>query len=165
MVPCKNCGEMMLEGARFCGKCGTRADEPIKNYCPNCGAPTADGMLFCNQCGARLSAGINPAPEKPKVGRTLTIRRDRQYMCCATGYKVVVSGNDLGNVGVGNSVAAYVTIDTVRVEIRCTTVLMKGIKLVLELRLGENPVVTFKLLYGGAIQATVTGAEVLSESR
>lgn len=65
----------------------------------------------------------------------------------------------------GNSVAAYVTTDTVRVEIRCTTVLMKGIKLVLELRLGESPVVTFKLLYGGAIQATVTGAEVLSESR
>lgn len=78
---CKNCGTELVEGAKFCRKCGAKveseipADDPKKvslkknvseekmnsnrlKNCPNCGAEIIEGMKFCQSCGTKLESGI-----------------------------------------------------------------------------------------------------------
>lgn len=135
-------------------------------YCAKCGSPLAEGGRFCGSCGAPVERGM-PEPDryqKPQfAAKTLTVARKSQFICCGTGYAVSVDGVDLGNVGVGKSITTRVFSETVRVEIRCTTVLMKKIKLWMLLRVTGTPRVDFELQYGGAISATVTGAEIVDQ--
>lgn len=173
----------MMEGSIFCGKCGTAVNAPLKTICPKCKSEVADGFFFCNRCGEKLSspsvrnvepliqvlrkrienAGPAPASGGYCAPKTLTVFRESQFVCAACTYNVMVNGNALGRVSGGNSITATVTSDTATVEIFCTTVMMTNHKLRLVLRLGQNPRITFKLQYGGAINATVHDADILQQ--
>ena len=116
-------------------------------YCSMCGAQIPEGGRFCGNCGAPAAQAPAPPAPPPQPGgyqapvvtaKTLTIARKSQFICAGTGYKV-------------------------RVEIQCTTILMKGIRLWMLLRVTGIPRVDFELQYGGAISATVSGAEILDQ--
>lgn len=49
---CAECGAMLSEEDRFCGKCGARVEKKLK--CPSCGAMSKAGDRFCRQCGHQL---------------------------------------------------------------------------------------------------------------
>lgn len=64
---CNSCNNKLPEGAKFCGKCGTKV--VIKQYCAQCGTQLAIDDIFCTQCGAKHgeAAGSNSnQPEAPK---------------------------------------------------------------------------------------------------
>jgi len=58
------CGAPLLEGAKFCGGCGSPASVSTANAensptvtppgCPRCGAELASGARFCGACGGAL---------------------------------------------------------------------------------------------------------------
>jgi len=64
---CKNCGEALAKGTKFCGSCGEKVEEetatpePVeevvventKKLCPNCQAEIGDAK-FCNSCGTSI---------------------------------------------------------------------------------------------------------------
>lgn len=57
MERCDGCGSELVEGAHFCGECGS----PIAaegTGCQACGATLLDGAKFCGECGS-------PITEKP----------------------------------------------------------------------------------------------------
>ena len=49
---CKECGNKIENGAKFCSPCGARVE--TKNVCPKCGAECSPGAKFCSQCGQKL---------------------------------------------------------------------------------------------------------------
>jgi len=49
---CAECGAVLSEEDRFCGKCGARVEKKLK--CPSCGAMSKAGDRFCRQCGHQL---------------------------------------------------------------------------------------------------------------
>ncbi len=55
---CKNCGNEVAEGRKFCGKCGkpigSNEQERILRTCPNCGARTTADQMYCENCGTLL---------------------------------------------------------------------------------------------------------------
>ena len=56
---CTNCGKELVEGAKFCLECGTKAAGPDDNLvlvCGNCEAIPRKGKKFCSKCGADVSA-------------------------------------------------------------------------------------------------------------
>jgi len=60
-MECPRCRTASLEGARFCGRCGSSLTE----VCPSCDASNPRGMRFCVQCGkpappAHILAGPPP---------------------------------------------------------------------------------------------------------
>lgn len=159
---CSKCGKDVNDGDTFCSYCGSKI-ETFKNVqvCTLCGAELKNGQLFCSSCGTAVCQGGHPT--QPVTARTLTVSRKTQFVCCAVGYKVCVDGVELGNIGVGKSVSTNISSDTVRVEIKCTTVLMTGIRLWMMLKVTQNAVIEFELQYGGAISARITGAEILDQ--
>lgn len=92
----------------------------------------------------------------------LIISRDSQFQCTGNTYKVVVNGNFLGNVPVGGALRTIVLVssDMATVGIICTAV-MKKTRRRHVLRLGENPRISFKVEWPGAIQEMVHDATVL----
>jgi hypothetical protein len=58
------CGAPLLEGAKFCGGCGSPAfvstskaedsPAPARSSCPRCGAELVSGARFCGTCGGPL---------------------------------------------------------------------------------------------------------------
>lgn len=159
---CGKCGSNIPEGAVFCPYCGNKSTVPQNiKYCPMCGAALNNGQIFCSNCGT--ACGHGGGQQTNSIARTLIISRKAQFVCSLTSYKVFVDGIDLGNIGVGKSLFANISADTVRVEIKCTTVLMTGIRLFMLLKVTQNPKVEFELQYGGAISATVSGAEILQQ--
>ena len=60
-MECPRCRTVNLDGARFCGRCGSSLTE----VCPSCGSSNPRGMRFCGECGkpappAHLLAGPPP---------------------------------------------------------------------------------------------------------
>lgn len=166
MAFCKNCGSILADGTVFCGKCGTRVDQPLGLRCPNCGTELEPGMLFCSKCGAKVGATINPVsvPEVQTVkNRTVSITRESQFQCMANTYRVTVNGNNLGNIGVGKTIRTSVMTEQATVEIVCMT-LMIDAKLRMVLQLGDDTEISFKVQWPGSIQATVRGAKILEQS-
>ena len=51
---CTNCGNTIIEGNKFCSKCGTPVATLAQKTCPNCNAPVKDGDSFCGKCGTKL---------------------------------------------------------------------------------------------------------------
>lgn len=166
MAFCKKCGSVLLEGATFCGKCGTRIDEPLKKLCPNCKTELAPNMAFCSKCGARVDIApipnTNTAYQPPKI-RTLSISRESQFQCMGNTYKVIVNGNDLGNISIGKTISTNLSSENATLEIVSTTIMINQ-KLRLVLQLGENPKVHFKIQWPGSILATVQDANILEQS-
>ncbi|WP_157771307.1 zinc-ribbon domain-containing protein, partial [Paenibacillus sonchi] len=46
---CRNCGEEVVPGAKFCPHCGTSVIIP----CAGCGHVLQPGQKFCPECGTR----------------------------------------------------------------------------------------------------------------
>lgn len=61
---CSNCGNVNVEGARFCASCGNS----LALTCPNCGASVEAGARFCSNCGTALapaaSSPVGPSEER-----------------------------------------------------------------------------------------------------
>lgn len=65
MAFCINCGEKLVDGARFCHACGTPvavgSSERKQEYvgkilkCPNCGAVITETTVICPDCGMRIT--------------------------------------------------------------------------------------------------------------
>lgn len=59
---CSNCHEEILEGRKFCRKCGTpnTVTEPVHQpesvRCSQCGSPILPNRSFCGACGNKLSS-------------------------------------------------------------------------------------------------------------
>lgn len=56
MVNCQNCGEEVVEGAKFCKNCGSeivveQANEKDTKFCSNCGFEMPKASKFCPECG------------------------------------------------------------------------------------------------------------------
>ncbi len=66
------CGTPLYEGTRFCGNCGTNAQEIVAKaaaiLCPRCGAGISSPAKFCRSCGAavaeRQEAPIQTEPKQ-----------------------------------------------------------------------------------------------------
>lgn len=51
-MECTNCGKLLNDSAKFCGKCGTKVEEVIKeSFCSNCGYELVEDVKFCAGCG------------------------------------------------------------------------------------------------------------------
>lgn len=50
---CGQCGNALVQGARYCSECGATAPQP--KACPACGQQQPSGK-FCANCGAKLSS-------------------------------------------------------------------------------------------------------------
>jgi len=73
---CSKCGNALDDGALFCERCGSKAEEEKKKAeCHSCRAPLDDGAQFCPKCGAPVkkepppSAGVRKCV---KCGNSLT---------------------------------------------------------------------------------------------
>lgn len=51
-VVCRNCGESLPEGAKFCSYCGTKVGGG--KICKRCSAENSEEAIFCSTCGERL---------------------------------------------------------------------------------------------------------------
>lgn len=67
MAYCKNCGSLLVDGAKFCQKCGTKIDTTTSDYsvrqqefagkiykCPRCGEALKSFVSNCPACGLEL---------------------------------------------------------------------------------------------------------------
>lgn len=68
MIFCVNCGEKLVEDAKFCHSCGTAVNASISGStkrreefigkilkCPNCGAQIAESSVVCPECGIQIT--------------------------------------------------------------------------------------------------------------
>jgi hypothetical protein len=63
---CAECGERLLDGARFCTACGRRAGAVV--VCPQCQTQAPDGAKFCFNCGNALGEqAVAPSTKQPEV--------------------------------------------------------------------------------------------------
>ena len=71
MAYCENCGALLPENVRFCGRCGAPVNmgAEVKRYCKNCHAQLEPGAVFCSECGYQVApeAGPNPTPDQESV--------------------------------------------------------------------------------------------------
>lgn len=64
---CPKCKIKLPEGAAFCPRCGSKAEDiappppPAVRTCANCGATLGKGATFCPQCGAKVEEEVIPA--------------------------------------------------------------------------------------------------------
>ena len=137
-------------------------------FCTQCGKKVQDSAIFCSNCGTKLAPIEKPQQivsdhAELSFPMDFTVSREKQFVCAGTSYKVIINGQNLGNIGVGKAKSASIYSEDVSVEIRCTTILMTGIHASFQLKvIRNNPGVTFKLRNGGPIDAKVHGAEIIS---
>jgi predicted nucleic acid-binding Zn ribbon protein len=72
---CPGCGTMIYEGDKFCGVCGGKVADMVREdtaaavpaheeaHCPSCGYGSPEGSRFCLKCGNALTALGDPAQE------------------------------------------------------------------------------------------------------
>ena len=60
---CKNCGNVIQQGAAVCTNCGVPVGQGM-NYCNNCGNPVQPGQAVCVSCGFATGAAVK-APAIP----------------------------------------------------------------------------------------------------
>ena len=53
MSKCKECGNELAEGVKFCDECGAKVTL-AQNKCPKCGCNLAVGVKFCHECGCKM---------------------------------------------------------------------------------------------------------------
>lgn len=137
-------------------------------FCSQCGSRVEDSAIFCSNCGvqiAHVGKSHHDIPTKSGFAfpMNFTVSRENQFICAATAYKVIINGQDLGKIGVGKTLSTTIHSEDVSVEIRCATMLMTGIHASFQLKvISSNPSVAFKLRYGGPIDATVHGAQIIN---
>ncbi|WRS26136.1 hypothetical protein U6B65_07145 [Oscillospiraceae bacterium MB08-C2-2] len=133
------------------------------NNCPKCKSVVSDDLFFCSKCGERL---LSPSTSSVSVGadsrtRLLVVTRASQFQCVMNTYRVVVDGNLLGNVASGSSLTSHVS-NWATVDIICTTIMVSA-KRRLVLKVGEKPIVSFKVQWPGSILASVQDAEIVEQ--
>jgi len=71
---CSNCGQAIVEGARFCAGCGAAAQVAIAAtlFCASCGTSIPQAGQFCPACG-------QPAARAPAYGATTMPRAETRY--------------------------------------------------------------------------------------
>ena len=78
MVNCQNCGEEVVDGAKFCKNCGAEiiveeASETGTKFCSNCGFEMPKATKFCPECGNATSM----APQVVNSTTTTVLRNDK----------------------------------------------------------------------------------------
>lgn len=79
MVNCQNCGEEVVDGAKFCKNCGSEivieeeVDETGTKFCANCGFEMPKTTKFCPECGT--ATGM--APPAVNNATTSVMRTDK----------------------------------------------------------------------------------------
>lgn len=164
MITCKNCGAVLSDDSRFCGKCGIAIQTAKNSICPNCRSEVAPDLIFCDKCGTKLSLPATDSYSSAGLSKKLTITRERQFQCAANTYQVIVNGKAYGTISIGRTISADIDTDIVTLEIISTTIMIKS-KLRLVLRPGKNPKVTFKIQWPGDIIASVLDADILEQQR
>eukprot|EP00756_Hemistasia_phaeocysticola_P013282 Hpha_TRINITY_DN15266_c0_g1::TRINITY_DN15266_c0_g1_i1::g.67771::m.67771 len=72
---CNGCQARLLQGARFCHRCGKPAGGQPESYCHRCGVPQTADSAFCHQCGTQnIKATPTPTPA-PKQDHPAPRRR------------------------------------------------------------------------------------------
>ncbi len=91
MENCVKCGKPLLQGANFCGYCGTPiAKEPAqKRYCVECGTELQPDLLFCPNCGCK--AAIDQENNEASAGRVIESGNGRSSETGAMSETFVVS--------------------------------------------------------------------------
>lgn len=163
---CPNCSAIVPEGASFCPQCGA----PQKKTCPSCGAEVTGGGRFCNKCGAKLVPDATEPPTQntpsappPFPGRLFKVIREQQVICMANTYQVTINGNQLGNIGIGQTISFNAITEYITVDIICTTIMINA-RLRMKLKLGINPYIRFKVEWPGKIIASVFDAEIIEQT-
>lgn len=54
---CSNCGFNANDNERFCPNCGKELSQ--KTFCPNCGSEILNGAKFCEKCGTKVDVESN----------------------------------------------------------------------------------------------------------
>ncbi|MBQ6972900.1 MAG: zinc ribbon domain-containing protein [Synergistaceae bacterium] len=132
-------------------------------FCANCGSYISEGDKFCGTCGKPAPIITPDNSDEPR--HILVVSRAKQFICALSAYEVYINGELAGRIPVGGTVATRVFSDEVRVSIKCVTFMLTKYQLHMKLLLKQNPRVDFHLKYPGAIEAAVTGAEVLEETK
>ena len=78
MVNCQNCGEEVVDGAKFCKNCGAEivveeASETGTKFCSNCGFEMPKATKFCPECGNATSM----APQVVNSTTATVLRSDK----------------------------------------------------------------------------------------
>lgn len=113
MANCVNCGAPLREGAKFCGKCGTKVEEAA--FCTECGAKLFPGEAFCTACGTPVD-GAAPVPKKRgRPPKEKTARAEAGYLRSVSPEEAAGIRNVSGfyarsdvRVSVSNRAAVYV---------------------------------------------------------
>lgn len=54
---CINCGKELKDSAKYCGKCGSKVEDEIKELkCRNCGYEIREDAKFCTNCGVPVES-------------------------------------------------------------------------------------------------------------
>jgi hypothetical protein len=72
-MECPNCKNQLKDTAKFCGKCGTKIEQPAEqtpsstpeNQCVECGNPLKSGAKFCGKCGKPQPTNAQPQQSPP----------------------------------------------------------------------------------------------------
>lgn len=81
-ILCNNCGNKLLDGAKFCPNCGM-----VYNPCPNCKASLKENAKTCDVCGYKLSITCPNCNEK--------VDSDAKF-CCYCGHSMVSKCSECG---------------------------------------------------------------------
>ena len=71
---CSSCGAPLVEGARFCMKCGLPVEQKL--LCSNCGAELPVEAMFCYVCGTKV--GEKASDEKEQAKKTSAPKKRSQ---------------------------------------------------------------------------------------
>ena len=174
---------MIADTAAFCSQCGTAQ----KRKCPSCGGEVGEHDVFCGICGSRVNlAGVKPpVPEIPVIAqpvvhkpdesdqaasnssyssaKTIKVTREPQIVCIANTYRVVINENELGNIGVGQSITYSTMNEIATIDIICTTPMINA-RLRAKIKLENAPHFIFKVEWPGKIIGSVLGGTVLEQT-
>ena len=94
MAFCVNCGEKLVDGAKFCHECGTavgvvasenrgqRKQEYVGKIlkCPSCGATITETTAICSECGMRITGRAAVDSVQSFKNQLMTIESSRQVI-------------------------------------------------------------------------------------
>ena len=68
-MKCSKCGEELNSIAKYCPKCGEKAEKTsTKKYCSNCGKALDENITFCPGCGQNINTNNNQQKSKIAAG-------------------------------------------------------------------------------------------------
>ena len=100
-MKCKICGKELRDGAKICGKCGTKIEdkgtesltaEKNSNQCSVCGKELKTGVKFCSKCGAKVEQLLDSS-EKQIIDDK---RKDKTEKENSSFISIKISGGENG---------------------------------------------------------------------